>query len=194
MNPTNLPATAQQPAAANPADQLLAQLQGPALPDPIGIWPLAPGWWILLVLVIALITGTVVFFVRHRRATAYRRTALSELARIEQSLSGREQLFAVMALLKRTCFTAYPQQRNEIAGLHGLAWLQRLEQHCALSKLSASEREAFAYCFSGEIYRDEPPHADVVSGATHAARFWITHHRRKPIHQTTREASAHVSV
>ena len=59
----------------------LAQLAPAHVPPPIGWWPLAPGWWALLVLLIAIIAGICVWYRRHPQRL--RRGGLRELAKLE---------------------------------------------------------------------------------------------------------------
>lgn len=55
----------------------LAQLRDIRLPDPVGWWPLAPGWWIIATLCIAAIAGTVLWSILRRRTIRF--AALKEL-------------------------------------------------------------------------------------------------------------------
>ena len=58
--------------AANPLDQL----RDIHLPEAIGWWPLAPGWWLLIILVCLGLITLARLFLRRRQASAYRRQAL----------------------------------------------------------------------------------------------------------------------
>ena len=92
----------------------LDRLHGLAVPEPISIWPLAAGWWVLLAL-LALVTAAVVIrLVLRHRANAYRRAALAEIGELEATID-----FA--ALLKRTALSAWP--REEVAALGGERWI-----------------------------------------------------------------------
>ena len=97
------------------------------LPDPIGWWPLAPGWWGLLVLLISLI-GILVYVIRRRRRVTPIKLALAELAQLEANpdLSTREQLEALSILMRRVALTLYP--RDEVAGRVGEDWLNWLDR------------------------------------------------------------------
>ena len=99
------------------------------LPDPVGWWPLAPGWWLLLTLAaVALIFGLYRAY-RVRQHNAARRFALRELKRYEQEylehgnpvVLGRQ-----LSQLLRRGMLAYAD-RDEVAGLTGEAWLRWLD-------------------------------------------------------------------
>jgi hypothetical protein len=86
--------------------------------EPVSWWPLAPGWYVLmLILALALIWLGVKYW-RKWRAHQYRRDALLEL----KEISPRH----LPALVKRVCLSAWP--RDEVANLSGDAWLKFLDQ------------------------------------------------------------------
>jgi hypothetical protein len=100
------------------------------LPDPVGWWPPAPGWWVLFGL---LALG--ILFVLYRawvlwRINAARRIALEELARLDRSWRDAPNpvLLAtrLSELLRRTMLAYAP--RKDVAGLTGQAWLQWLDR------------------------------------------------------------------
>lgn len=100
------------------------------LPEPVGWWPLAPGWWVL----IGVATVILLYFMRKAwlrwRADAARRIALQELERVESAY--RETPNPVLLatrlseLLRRTMLAYSP--RKEVAGLTGSAWLAWLDR------------------------------------------------------------------
>ena len=57
----------------------LAQLRDIHLPDPVGFWPLAPGWWILGLLILILLGVALRFLIKRYRNNRYRKQALSKL-------------------------------------------------------------------------------------------------------------------
>jgi hypothetical protein len=86
---------------------------------PVSWWPLAPGWWALLVVAIGILIGMACLVWRRWRARAYRRAALGEL----QSAT---DMTAIAEILKRTALVAYP--RTDVASLSGLAWAEWLAE------------------------------------------------------------------
>ncbi|NKB38227.1 MAG: DUF4381 family protein [Gammaproteobacteria bacterium] len=100
------------------------------LPEPISWWPPAPGWWILLGLVILGTLGT--FYWRRRRRLLFL-SAVSmskrELAALQESYRSHEDagqfVSELSILLRRLSISAFP--REETAGLTGDAWLRFLD-------------------------------------------------------------------
>lgn len=100
------------------------------LPDPIGWWPLAPGWWFLIALIVA---GLIYFLYRRVlkwRHNAARRLALHELKRLRQAYEAGEDALVLsksLSELMRRSMLAYAP-RDEVAGLTGEAWLRWLDR------------------------------------------------------------------
>ena len=99
------------------------------LPDPVSWWPLAPGWWLLLLLFAASLVWGLVVLYRRWQANAPRRFALRELARFEaEYLEHRNPVMLgrqLSGLLRRGMLAYAP--RRQIAGLTGEDWLQWLD-------------------------------------------------------------------
>lgn len=105
----------------------LAELRGIHLPDPVGFWPPAPGWWALGALVLALAVGAWLWTRRRRRNVA--RHALRELdaLAIAPGMGDLQSLAtAVSALLRRVALLRYG--RTRVASLHGRAWQDFLSE------------------------------------------------------------------
>ncbi|WP_058635645.1 DUF4381 domain-containing protein [Aureimonas ureilytica] len=93
----------------------LAQLRDIHLPQPIGWWPLAPGWWALIALVCALSAAALVWTWMRRRSARF--LALRELEAIDPERPD-EFLTQLSSLLRRVA-------RRRSAGadvLTGAAW------------------------------------------------------------------------
>jgi hypothetical protein len=109
----------------------LAQLQDYHLPDPVGWWPPAPGWWLLtLVGALSLLWATRLLLHRWRRGAA-RRRALRELRDLSQTHAANPDRGALLQrlsqLLRRFALARFP--RDQVAGLSGERWLAFLEDH-----------------------------------------------------------------
>lgn len=126
------------------------------VPEAIGWWPLAPGWWLLLcLLVIILIALT--YFIR-KKLHDPRRAAIQELRSIQRRYGEHQdkQLLLVECntLMKRLALTLYP--RHQVAALSGQRWLAFLRD--SSSKLDISQLEILAqgpYQTSVELSSDE---------------------------------------
>jgi len=104
-------------------------LRSPHLPEPIGWWPLAPGWLLLAVLLLLLL-WLAIRLRRNWRAGALRRAARAEFHAIrsawQQQRDERALLRDLSALLRRVALATQP--REAVAALHGAAWLAWLDQ------------------------------------------------------------------
>ncbi len=96
------------------------------LPEPIGWWPLAPGWW-LLVIGIPLSLFLLAWLWRLLKRKSVKKLALMELETIvlgDEEPKDKVQKLAI--LLRRTCLSNFP--REEVAGLTGDEWLEFLDR------------------------------------------------------------------
>ncbi len=99
------------------------------LPEAIGWWPLAPGWWV----VVALVAGGLFYlfrlYLRTRARGAARRHALQQLNELTAAFEQHRDAVAfssdVSELLRRTMLAYAP--RKDVAGLTGDAWLEWLD-------------------------------------------------------------------
>ena len=108
-------------------------LRGLHLPDAIGWWPLAPGWWLviaLLVLGLGLLLRDALR--RHSRSRA-RRHALRQLEQYTAAFADHGNSVTlgieVSELLRRAMLAYAP--RGDVAGLTGEAWLAWLDHDLA---------------------------------------------------------------
>lgn len=159
------------PAAQDP----LASLRDIHLPEAIGCWPPAPGWWLLASLLLALLAYGVFRWMRHRQLNHYRRLALRHLAQLDdQSLSPLQTVQQLNILLKRTLLAA--PQPPEAAGLSGARWLHFLDQSGRTSEFSHGPGQLLA-----ELpYRDRPlgaRQAENIKPLQQLVRQWIETHR-----------------
>jgi len=111
----------------NPGSEL--PLRDIHLPDPLSWWPPAPGWWLLLTLLVAIALLGGYLLHRYRR-NALRRAAQQALHRIGEDYrqSGDARVLAqqLSILLRRVSLSCYPRRR--VAGLTGRAWLSLLDR------------------------------------------------------------------
>jgi len=100
------------------------------LPEAVGWWPLAPGWWLLLALLASGLVVLVRIWLARRARAAARRHALRELERCRSAYAEHGNAVRLGSelseLLRRTMLAYAP--RADVAGLTGdewLAWLDR---------------------------------------------------------------------
>jgi hypothetical protein len=112
------------------ADQL-AELRSYHLPSQISWWPIAPGWWLLLLLILTLISIFIsLWFYRSKRFTTIRYIQ-TELTILKTNLATDNNTInfirGISNLLRRFALLRFP--RNQIAHLTGIAWLKFLDEH-----------------------------------------------------------------
>ncbi len=100
------------------------------LPEAIGWWPLAPGWWAVIVLAAVGLGWLLLKAWQQRQFNAPRRYATRELRQVEADyLQHRNAVVLgqqVSELLRRAMLAYAP--RHEVAGLTGESWLQWLDR------------------------------------------------------------------
>ena len=155
-----------------PSDPL-AQLRDIHVPDAIGSWPPAPGWWLLAIALLFALFMLLQWLWRHYDARAYRREALRNLNEAHEDWleSGQTAPYfsAVNELLKRVAMQTYGRQR--VASLSGARWLAFLDRtaHRLPHEFSATAMDSALYSRD-----DTATKPDVVNLL---AREWIKHHR-----------------
>ena len=103
------------------------------LPEMVGWWPLAPGWWVLIGLVL-IVAGYVLRRWQQLRASgAVRRHALAQLNELLTDYEQHRNVVRfgaeVSELLRRTMLAYAP--RSKVAGLTGEEWLAWLDRDLA---------------------------------------------------------------
>jgi hypothetical protein len=110
-------------------------------PQEVGIWPPAPGWYImggLLLLGLALLT---IIWFRKRKNKRYRFLALKQLQEISFAAGqnpGPGDIQALNRLLKQTALSTFP--REQVASLSGEDWLDFLDRTYKGSIFSGQHR------------------------------------------------------
>ena len=138
------------------------------LPEAIGWWPLAPGWWGVIAIALIGLGFLLRAWLRARARGAARRYALGELKQIVQQYEERKDPVAfgteVSALLRRTMLAYAP--RLDVAGLTGEAWLQWLDRDLAqpvFSKGPGRQIIELPYCRPGSEIAVEDMHRLVAA-------------------------------
>jgi len=108
----------------------LAQLRDIHLPQPVGWWPLAPGWYVLAILVLLMVFALGYIMRRYYLNGQAKRQALRLLTQYQQqhTRETNSQLTSarVSELLKRVALVYFPRAR--VASLQGESWLSFLNE------------------------------------------------------------------
>ena len=103
-------------------------------PEPIGIYPFAKGWVILILLLLALLLSYAINRYSKYKKNRYRREATKEW----KSLKKAKDIKALISLNKRVAISAYG--RDEVAILSGNEWWDFMQSHSSV-KLDSDIRE-----------------------------------------------------
>ncbi len=145
----------------NESPPSLDQLHDIVLPPAAPWWPLAPGWYALIAILLAVAAVFAWRAWKSWQANAYRRAALREL-------SGAKDASVIAEILRRTALAIAP--REEITGKSGDDWLQWLNSKCP----GAIPLEASEQLNIGIYQNSEKPTNTTTLKAF--AKHWITHH------------------
>lgn len=111
--------------------QVLAKLHDIHLPAPIGWWPLAPGWYFLILLGFVVLALAAYFIHHHYLNGRAKRQALQLLEQFEQEYqrehNSQLSSMKISELLRRVSLVYFP--REEVASLQGESWLQFLAKN-----------------------------------------------------------------
>ncbi len=112
-----------------PQQDPLAALRDIHLPAEISLFPSAPGWWILFVVIFTAITYLIYRIYQYQKAIRLLKPARIEIQRlrsIEPQQLNAHSIAKLSILLKRICLVYYPKQL--VASLNGQAWFDFLNQ------------------------------------------------------------------
>ena len=99
------------------------------LPDAVSWWPLAPGWWIALALLIICVAG-LYWLVKTLTKPVIKKSARAELQHLlddyAEHRDAQKLLQQLSVLMRRIGISYLP--RSEAAGITGRAWYQQLNE------------------------------------------------------------------
>ena len=151
----------------------LQNLNDIVVPEPAAWWPLAPGWYVLAAILLALLAWLALRVWQGWRRNSYRRQALAELSAIRAG-GDASSLQQVPELLKRTALSAWPRQ--QVAGLSGAAWHRFLDDAAGMQRFRGNAGEILdrlAYAGRGDRLPDSSEAALLLD----AAEAWLKQHR-----------------
>ncbi|HMW47841.1 MAG TPA: DUF4381 domain-containing protein [Marinagarivorans sp.] len=188
QDPVNHPAFGAPP--EQEMQSLIAQISDIERPAEIGIWPLAPGWWVLFALLaVGLILGAIALYKTIKRR-AYRRSALRMLKRLGDgsNLSRSGLARQLNEILKRTALASPYYRHLYIGSAHGEAWREFL---CASSPEFPDKAKTVDNLLQS-VYR---PKAQLDAGVSIAfCEFWIRQHHHMVEPEQTSGASRVINI
>jgi hypothetical protein len=161
------------PAGQNP--QSAIQLNDIHLPEQVSNFPIAPGWWILLILIVVTALWSYKKFKRNKHLNANKEKALAVLAN-NKALSPKE----CIALLKWAAMQYF--SRQQLAKLYGDSLQEFLIMQLP-EKYQPSFKElsnaAFADQYKAEenktIESQAKSENNIASDCQQATKLWLTH-------------------
>jgi len=111
--------------AANP----LSGLKDIHLPEGVSLWPLAPGWYVIIILLLALLVFFGIIGFKKYRQIKKRQTIIQLFTTLENnylSNQNNEALSEVSILLKKIAIMQFPHKNPE--RLYGEKWLLFLDE------------------------------------------------------------------
>jgi hypothetical protein len=153
-----------------PDFELLARLRDLHPPPAPSGWPLAPGWWAVLVLVVVLLVVSIRYgppWWRRRKLRRWLIAKLEDIARRHRAGAPANATVAdISSLLRLAALARYPER--ELAGLHGTDWVAFLDDCDRAPGRFAALRGALTVA----PYAPPDPRVDPVP-LLRAARRWL---------------------
>jgi hypothetical protein len=152
--------------------QLKSQLRDIQLPTTVDWWPPAPGWWLLMFIMLG--AGIGIYFalqprLRRKRLNKYLTEQIKTALRAYREDKAAAPAIRVCAeLLRRVCLTYFP--RSTVAGLSGQAWLDFLEAHGPEGCFKPSS----TILLTEMRFSDRPPSHKVIEQLFRDTNRWVT--------------------
>ena len=151
--------------AGTPPDWLARLAPAHGAP-PATWWPLASGWWGLIVLLVIAIAAAVYLY--SRPAARMRRTALRELKALDAGVTNHNELARRLEnLMRRYAVTRFGRQ--QVAHLAGKRWITFLVAHHG----SAFDRQVGADFLSAAWGGNENGNGDDIAEQSKQRALWI---------------------
>ncbi|MCJ8296260.1 MAG: DUF4381 domain-containing protein [Colwellia sp.] len=155
------------PAQSSPDQAVQLQLHDIHVPEQVTNFPIAPGWWLLLALILIAAFWSFKKFKQKKRLNANKNQALAVLAS-NQTLSAKE----CISLLKCTAMQYF--SRQQLAKLYGDNFQGFLMQQLP-QKYQVNFIELSTPAFQGQYQAQQEPNADIDLACRQAAKLWLTY-------------------
>lgn len=165
----------------------LAQLNDIQTPGSVDWWPLAWGWWVSAILLLAVVGLIIYRIVKHYRFNRARKQAVA----LHQSYIDDEHYPAkANQLLKRVALHYFGADKT--AALYGEDWLTLL-----LSAAPARKQEALKDGLSlllSNSYHNAPLNTEQRELMFRSVNLWLTHARLQRLPETASVSEGHTNV
>ena len=164
------------------ADQTLplADIHLQAIP---GIWPLAWGWWLCILLTIGAVFVVARQLKQYRAAQQARKEALQQLKALRQT----ERLSDINDLLRQAALSYFPRQ--QVAALTGESWLVFLDQQLPAKHRGFQDHSAL---WQQGLFSPQGISRDDFKQCERLASVWLT--KALPPKKTAYSLDRHLSV
>lgn len=144
------------------------------LPEVIGSWPPAPGWWLMALLTIILLIGGIALYRRLTRKNAVKSArAILKNLRSTTDAEPLAMLTALSSLLRRVAISRDP--RADVASLHGEAWLVYLDRGLPDAPFSSG----IGRCLADVHYRSPAAHDIDLAAVFALCERWLKHQAKR---------------
>ena len=137
-----------------PAENPLSNLKDIHLPPAVSFWPPAPGWWFLTILFVLLTFFCCRWLWRRHKRQRPKTDALLNLKTLQNQYNKNNNALATLRnlsqLLRLAALSFYKQE--EVASLHGLAWLEFLDKTGQTMEFT----QGAGKIFGTQVYQQKP--------------------------------------
>lgn len=158
----------------NPQD-LLSQLRDVRAPADIGWWPIAPGWWVLSIMVLVSLISIIHFLVKKHKKNAWRRESIREFMHLKKAYiqsPNHDGISNINTLLKRAITCASHDNTN--LSKTGESWALTLAKPLNInSKTENILSDEVITILSLDQYRKSCEELDLTS--LNSIEKWIKH-------------------
>ena len=148
-------------------DSMLVKLKDISLPDPVTIWPLAIGWYIIVFVICVFFVILVIFLIKQLRKKKYRRTILAEL-RLKTLYNAKTNSQPTPLLISNflKSFAVQFYKDHNIAVMHSSQWTDFLQSKSqSFSKTSIAILE--------QLYAHQSHDAKAIEALSNEALSWL---------------------